>query len=142
MTRLSKDPTELSPVSSSAENTGDQAARLKPSQSLGKTPTYIKTMSPQSLATLPGAPKNWREWDQINTASWIVRSSLARLQKHGLVTLSPVLAKDGKTILSIQICFNMTEWDEQLILKVLSEADNTDNTSPTTPTTPETEGEK
>lgn len=135
MTHLSKDPTDHIPASSSAEKTGDQGQLSKPSRSLGKMPTFTQTMSPQLLATLPGAPKNWQEWDQINTASWLLRSSLMRLQKHGLVTLMPVLSADGQTILSIQVCFNMDKWDEQLILKVLSEADNTDNTKSEDPTT-------
>ena len=130
MTLLSKDPTDPTPASFSDESTEVLGRPSRQSPSLEKTPISTKITKPLSLSTLPGAPKDWKQWDQIVLAASLMRGALARLQKHGLIYLTPVWSRDGKRLLATQIEFRHPLWSDQLVLSDGDNTpDNTDNTS-------------
>lgn len=125
MTLSSKVPTAPTPPLSSAGNPGERVTQSSPSASLGKMRTSTEIMKTQSLATLPGAPKNWKDWDRISLAAFLLQGAVARLQKAGLLKLHRLLSEDGSSVREIQLTFDPSIWTETLILKVLSTAEST-----------------
>lgn len=56
-------------------------------------------------------------------AAQVMRAVLSRLEKDGLIRRYRLLSA-GKTVKEIRIVFDNSVWDENLNLRLLSEADN------------------
>lgn len=124
MTSLSRAPIDPTPPSSSEGKPEVRVTQSQPSARLGKMPIFTATTKKRSLDTLPGAPKSWQDWDRISLAAFMLQGAVSRLKKAGLLKHTRVLSEDGSSVEEIRLIFDPSLWTEGLMLKVLSELDN------------------
>lgn len=110
------------PLSSdSATEAGAQPSEQSAGMTTAAKSTPSMTTTPKQSAPILTTGKSVSEKSIM--AAQVMRAVLSRLEKDGLIRRYRLLSA-GKTVKEIRIVFDNSVWDENLNLRLLSEADN------------------